>query len=88
MGDVCGYLTVECGTSADITEQVQQAIAILAPGGGFILSPVTNVRADTERAWQNIKTLIETWRTLREYSVSLSQHVEKPVEIEDGRNLS
>jgi uroporphyrinogen decarboxylase len=79
-GGVCGYLTVECGTSAEITEQVRQSIASLAPGGGFILSPVTNVRADTERAWQNVKTLIETWRTLRKYSVSPLQH--------DERNLS
>jgi len=73
-GGVCGYLTVECGTPADIAEQVRQSIAILAPGGGFILSPVTNVRADTERAWKNVKTLIETWRTLREYPVSPLQH--------------
>ncbi|MBC8427755.1 hypothetical protein H8D98_00690 [bacterium] len=79
-GGVCGYLSVECGTPADIAEQVRQAIAILAPGGGFILSPVTNVRADTERAWKNVKTLIETWRTLRKYPMSTSQH--------DGGKLS
>jgi len=61
-GGVCGYLTVECGTAADIKEQVRQAMSILAPGGGFILAPVTNVRGDTERAWKNVDTLIETWQ--------------------------
>ena len=33
-GGVCGYLTVECGTLAEIPEQVRQAISSLAPGGG------------------------------------------------------
>jgi hypothetical protein len=64
-GGVCGYLTVECGTPAQIREEVQQAISILSPGGGFILAPVTNIRADTERAWENVRTLIETWRSMR-----------------------
>ena len=27
-GGVCGYLSIECGTPADITEQVRQAISI------------------------------------------------------------
>lgn len=64
-GGVCGYLTVECGTPAQITEQVRQAISILSPGGGFILAPVTNIRADTERAWENVRALIEAWRSMR-----------------------
>ena len=65
-GGVCGYLTIKCGTSAQIREQVRQAIWILSPGGGFILAPVTNIRADTERAWENVRTLIEAWRSLRQ----------------------
>jgi len=64
-GGVCGYLTVECGTPAQITEQVRQAISILSPGGGFILAPVTNIRADTEQAWENVKTMITAWRSMR-----------------------
>jgi uroporphyrinogen decarboxylase len=63
-GGVCGYLTVECGTSEQIAEQVRQAISILSPGGGFILAPVTNIRADTERAWENVRTMIEVWQSL------------------------
>ena len=66
-GGVCGYLTVECGSPEDIANEVRQAISVLAPDGGFILAPVTNVRADTPRAWENVRTLIDTWRELREY---------------------
>ena len=65
-GGVCGYLTVECGTPEEIREQVRQAISILAPGGGFMLSPVTNVRGDTDRVWQNVRALIDTWHALRD----------------------
>lgn len=62
-GGVCGYLTVECGTPDDIAAEVRQAISVLAPGGGFILGPETNVRADTPRAWENVRTLIRVWRS-------------------------
>jgi hypothetical protein len=64
-GGVCGYLTVERGTPDDIAREVQEAISILAPGGGFILAPVTNMRADTPNAWANVHTLIDTWKSLR-----------------------
>jgi uroporphyrinogen-III decarboxylase len=69
-GGVCGYLTVECGTPEDIAAEVRQAISILAPGGGLILAPVTNVRADTPRAWENVRTMIREWRSLRQYGGS------------------
>jgi hypothetical protein len=69
-GGVCGYLTVERGTPDDIAAEVCQAISILAPGGGFILAPVTNVRADTPRAWENVRTMIDVWRSLRAYDGS------------------
>ena len=69
-GGVCGYLTVECGTPDDIAAEVRQAISVLAPGGGLILAPVTNVRADTPRAWENVRTMIEVWRSLRQYGGS------------------
>jgi uroporphyrinogen-III decarboxylase len=65
-GGVCGYLTVELGTPEEIAEEVHQAISLLAPGGGFILAPVTNVRADTPRAWENVRTMIREWHALRD----------------------
>jgi hypothetical protein len=33
----------------------------LAPGGGFILSPVDNVRHDTEISRRNVAALIDEW---------------------------
>ena len=64
-GGVCGYLTMEEGSPEDVREQVRQAVSILAPGGGFILSPVTNVREDNERVRANVDALIDEWRSLR-----------------------
>jgi len=64
-GGVCGYLTMECGTPQDITAQVRHALASLAPGGGLILAPVTNVRQDSPRVWRNLEAMIEAWRSLR-----------------------
>jgi hypothetical protein len=64
-GGVCGYLTVERGAPEEVREQVRRSLSILGRGGGFILSPVTNVREDNERVWRNLDAMIETWRSLR-----------------------
>ena len=65
-GGVCGYLTMEEGTTEDVREQVRHALSVLAPGGGFILSPVTNVREDNEKVWANVDALINGWQMHRE----------------------
>jgi uroporphyrinogen decarboxylase len=64
-GGVCGYLTLERGTPQDVAAQVQRSLAALAPGGGFILAPVTNVREDNARVWRNLDAMVEAWRSLR-----------------------
>jgi uroporphyrinogen decarboxylase len=69
-GGVCGYLTVELGSRDDVGRQVRDAIRLLAPGGGFILAPVTNVRAGTKRAWENVDALVQAWRNSRAYPVA------------------
>jgi hypothetical protein len=61
-GGVSGAVTVEQGTEADTERAVCRALEILGEGGGFILSPVDNVREDTPRAWRNTERLIATWR--------------------------
>jgi uroporphyrinogen decarboxylase len=61
-GGVNGHLTVEQGTPADVRAEVQRAIEILAPGGGFILSPVDNVREYTRIARENVQVLIDEWQ--------------------------
>jgi len=64
-GGVCGYLTLERATPQEVAAQVRRSSAALAPGGGFILAPVTNVREDSPLVWRNIEAMIETWRSLR-----------------------
>ena len=70
-GGVCGYLTMECGSPDDIRRQTRQAMRELAPGGGFILSPVTNIRDASDKAFANAQTLIDTWLELRTAPASL-----------------
>jgi hypothetical protein len=64
-GGVNGFLTVEQGDEAQVRAAVREAMAILAPGGGFILSPVDNVSADDEKTWRNVAALIDEWQRLR-----------------------
>lgn len=65
-GGVSGAVTVETGTEKDTEEAVVQALSILGKGGGFILSPVDNVREDTENAWKNTEVFLKTWMKSRE----------------------
>jgi len=62
LGRVNGHLTVEQGTPAEVEAEVAEAMRVLAPGGGFILSPVDNVREDTPTARTNVSALIAAWR--------------------------
>jgi hypothetical protein len=61
-GGVSGPLAIEDGTEADVRAAVEQAMAELGPTGRFILSPVDNVRADTEQSWRNVEVFIEAWK--------------------------
>jgi hypothetical protein len=63
-GGVNGHLTVEQGHSEVARAEVRKAMEVLAPGGGFILSPVDNVREDTPRAHENVAALIDEWQKL------------------------
>lgn len=63
-GGVNGFVTVEMGSKEEIETAVKTAINILSPGGGFILSPVDNIRDTSEDTWKNVEFLIEVWRDL------------------------
>ena len=63
-GGVNGFVTVERGTSQQVRDAVEEALAALGPGG-FILSPVDNVCDPSDAVWDNVRTLIETWKELR-----------------------
>lgn len=64
-GGVSGAITVENGTEEDTEKAVVDALETLAPGGGFILSPVDNVSDNTEKAWKNTYRFMETWKKHR-----------------------
>jgi uroporphyrinogen-III decarboxylase len=61
-GGVNGHLTVEQGEPDEVRREVREAVEVLAPHGGFILSPVDNVREPTERAFHNVTALIDEWQ--------------------------
>jgi hypothetical protein len=63
-GGVNGHLTVEQGSTDAVRAEVRRAMEILAPGGGFILSPIDNVRENTPRAHENVLALIDEWQRL------------------------
>lgn len=64
-GGVNGFVTVETGTPQEVRQAVRGAMEVLAPGGGFVLSPVDNVVDDSPATWANVDTFLETWRQLR-----------------------
>jgi uroporphyrinogen-III decarboxylase len=61
-GGVNGFVTVEMGTKEEIALAVQTAIGILSQGGGFILSPVDNIRDTSEATWKNVEFMIDSWK--------------------------
>ncbi len=64
-GGVSGAITVEMGTEEETGEAVRAALRTLGSDGGFILSPVDNVREDTENARRNTRAFIEAWKKYR-----------------------
>ena len=64
-GGVSGAITIEMGNEKEVEDAVMDAINILGKGSGFILSPVDNVREDTELAWKNTYKFIDSWKKYR-----------------------
>jgi len=63
-GGVNGHRTVEMGSPEEVRHEVQRALEILAPHGGFILSPVDNVREYSQMIEQNVIALIDEWKSI------------------------
>ncbi len=61
-GGVNGPITVEQGSRAEVRSAVAQTLDLLAPGGGFILSPVDDIEDPSARALENARTFAETWK--------------------------
>ena len=60
-GGVCGAITVEQGSEAEIRQAVRHAIETLGPQG-FVLSPIDNITIDEPRTWENIRIFIDEWK--------------------------
>lgn len=65
VGGINSAVTLEQGSPQEIRQAVFDAIDILAPGGGFILSPVDCIFGSTP--WANIEILIQAWKEARDY---------------------
>ncbi|MEW6750007.1 MAG: uroporphyrinogen decarboxylase family protein [Candidatus Latescibacterota bacterium] len=68
-GGMNAVLTLGTGTPQDARRAVEEAIRTLAPGGGFVLFPVDQIIAGTP--WENIQAMLERWRELASYPLSL-----------------
>jgi hypothetical protein len=62
-GGVNGHLTIEQGAAEEVRQEVFTALQTLGPGSGFILSPVDNVRSDTDCSRRNVEVLIDAWKS-------------------------
>ncbi len=63
-GGVNGFVTVEMGSPQDIRDAVREALEALGPRG-FILSPVDNIRDESDETMQRVQVFLEAWRELR-----------------------
>jgi len=50
------------GGNEGVEKAVEEAVRVLAPGGGFILAAIDQLFEDTK--WENFLTMIQTWRKL------------------------
>jgi len=64
-GGMNSAVTLSQGTKEEIRAAVKDAIATLAPGGGFVLSPVDCLYEDAPS--ENIAALLEAWREMYMY---------------------
>jgi hypothetical protein len=65
-GGINGYNTVEMGNPEQVRAEAREAMRLFNPAGGYILSPVDNVREDTALSRRNVAVLIEEWQKLRD----------------------
>lgn len=63
LGGMNSAVTLERGTDDEIRRAVYEAVEILGPGGGFILSPVDCLFPTTP--WHSVEVVIEAWREVR-----------------------
>ena len=68
-GGMNAIVTLGEGAPQDARRAVEEAIRILAPGGGFVLFPVDQIVAGTP--WENMEAMLERWRELASYPICI-----------------
>jgi uroporphyrinogen-III decarboxylase len=63
-GGVNGFVTVEMGSEQEIRDAVREAIEALGPRG-LILSPVDNIRDESDETMRRVQVFIDAWREMR-----------------------
>ena len=64
-GGVNGHLTVERGVPNQVAQEVENCMDLFRDRSGLILSPVDNIRELSPAIDENIRTLIQTWKSKR-----------------------
>jgi len=64
-GSISIQQTLPFGTPDDVRREVQERMATLAPGGGFIFCTAHNIQADTPT--ENVLALFDAYRTYGQY---------------------
>jgi hypothetical protein len=64
-GGVNGHMTIEQGSVESVKAEIQKAIKDFGKSGGFVLSPVDNVRELNEISQNNVDAMIQEWQNLR-----------------------
>lgn len=67
-GGMNAILTMGLGTPREVEAAVEEAIRVLAPGGGFVLFPVDQIIEGTP--WENIEAMLSRWRELASYPIN------------------
>jgi hypothetical protein len=74
-GGMNAPVTLGIGTPEDIAKGAQEAVRLLAPGGGFILSAMESIILGHDPKicgyipWESIECMIEAWRRVRDYPI-------------------
>jgi len=69
-GGINGAVTLGRGTPEEVRQATEQAIRIMAPGGGFVLYPVDQLIKETP--WANVEAMITRWREIGSYPLALN----------------
>jgi hypothetical protein len=69
-GGINGAVTLGRGTPEEVRQATEQAIRIMAPGGGFVLYPVDQLIKETP--WANVEAMITRWREIGSYPIALN----------------